>query len=295
MKKQLALIAACLAAGAAAAADLPSVKGPPAPPPPPAFSWTGPYVGLNIGHGWADSTTINGFALTPAFAFTGAFWAPTSPNASGVIGGVQAGYNYQFNGTGFVVGFETDFNGADVQGTNFVGGSPVTGTGVIPFIRTHQSLDWFGTVRGRVGYAILPSLLVFGTGGFAYGHTSNNFVIGFTNGYFDGASHGSTRTGWAAGGGFEWAFTPNLSLKFEYIYVDLGNGWTLWDGAGGNPCCVCNNGCPPNPQPQPPGPATFISAQTGTPNRFHTARVGLNYRFNLFGPAVTAPSVLASY
>jgi len=268
-------IAASMLVTAAAAADLPSVKGPAAPPPPPVFSWTGPYAGLTIGYGWADTSAVNGFGLSPALAFTGVGWTTNSPNASGVIGGAQVGYNYQFANTGFVVGVETDFLGADIKAATTAIGSPVTGTGVFPFARTFQSVDWFGTVRGRVGYAILPTLLLYGAGGFAYGHVSTDFLIGYTNGFFDGASQSDVRTGWTAGGGVEWAFRPNLSLKVEYLYVDLGGSATIWDGRG------CHK-CPP-PPPGPVVPPAFISTQTGAPNRFSTIKAGLNYRFNFLG------------
>ncbi|WP_457797141.1 outer membrane protein [Methylocystis sp. S23] len=285
MTKRLILSpAAALLVTGAVAADLPSIKAPPAPPQP-LFSWTGFYVGPTIGGGWANTGSIDGVSLTPGLAATGVAWTSVSPGASGVIGGVQAGYNYQFAGTGFVVGLETDFLGADINSSTTVIGSPVVGTAVFPFITTRQSLDWFGTVRGRVGYAILPTLLIFGTGGFAYGHTSSNFVIGFTNGFFDGAWESATRTGWTAGGGLEWAFLPNLSLKIEYLYVDLGSGGFLLDDV--------RHGHMPPPAPPPVVPLSFISGQTGAPHRFHTAKIGLNYHFNLFG--APAPSVLASY
>ncbi|MGJ0394057.1 MAG: outer membrane protein [Methylocystis sp.] len=292
-QKHLVTIAACFAANAAAAADLPSLKAPP-PPPPPAFTWTGPYVGLSIGYGWANTNRIDGVALDPVFlAPTGVFWAANSPRANGVIGGVQVGYNYQINGTGIVLGLETDFLGSDIQGDTLVVGTPVTGTAVTPFAVTHHSLDWFGTVRGRVGYAIMPSLLIYGTGGFAYGQTSTNFAIGFSNGFFDGAFDRNTRTGWTAGAGVEWAFMPNLSLRLQYLYVDLGHDAFLLDGGG------CRWGCKPPPVPPavPVAPATFISGQTGAQNQFHNVTVGLNYRFNLFGgggPVAPAP-VLGSY
>lgn len=285
-KIYIAALAGLVCGGAALAADLPAMKGPPAAPPlpPPVFSWTGPYVGLSIGYGGANTGRLNGFALGPNLAPTGAVWAAGSPDAGGVIGGAQVGYNYQFPGTRFVVGVETDFMGADVNAWTTAVGSPVAGTNILPFVNTYQGLSWFGTVRGRVGYAVLPSLLIYGAGGFAYGHVSNSYLIGYTNGFFDGAARSDVNTGWAAGGGVEWAFMPNLSLRAEYLYVDLGHDGTLWDGKGGNG----GGGGAVVPPP------TFIAAQTGAPHRFHTGRVGLNYRFNLFGAPAAAP-VLATF
>jgi outer membrane immunogenic protein len=169
----LALIAA-LGAGAARAADLPSLKTFEAPPP--AVSWSGFYTGLNVGGGWAAS----------------------GAGKSGILGGGQLGYNYQL-GPLFVLGVETDF-----QGTSFGGGD----SGPFGFGPPGRSrgVDWFGTARGRVGFTPLdPHVLIYGTGGFAYGD--------------DGLR---MRDGWTAGGGVEWAFAPRWSVKGEYLYTDFG-------------------------------------------------------------------------
>ena len=78
----------------------------------------------------------------------------------------------------------------------------------------NANLSWFGTVRGRLGYLITPTLLIYGTGGFAYGQVD---AWGFS----------STHTGWTAGGGVEWMFAPHWSAKVEYLYVNLsGKQWT---------------------------------------------------------------------
>ena len=166
-------VAALLSAGAAHAADLPYRKDAPAfAPPPPVFSWTGAYVGLNVG---------GGFKADNSFGRAG--------DVSGVVGGGQIGYNYQISPL-FVVGIETDFQGTSLRTTNV-------------------SLPWFGTVRGRAGFALLNStLLVYGTGGFAYGELNSPF-------------RSDVHTGWTAGGGVEYAFLPNWSAKVEYLYTDL--------------------------------------------------------------------------
>ncbi|WP_159726110.1 outer membrane protein [Methylosinus sp. Ce-a6] len=171
-------VAAALSAGAAHAADLPYRKDAPVfAPPPPVFSWTGAYVGLNIG---------GGFKADNSFGAAG--------DVSGVVGGGQIGYNYQISPL-FVVGLETDFQGTSLRSSGF--------------LNPNVSLPWFGTVRGRVGLALLDSqLLVYGTGGFAYGELNTPFGS-------------DTRTGWTAGGGVEWAFLPNWSAKVEYLYTDL--------------------------------------------------------------------------
>ena len=94
-----------------------------------------------------------------------------------------------------------------------------------------QSVDWLGTVRGRLGFLFTPTLLVYGTGGFAYGQTNattsiTQFVTGdpdLPNAYGTFGRFSNTRTGWTAGGGLEWMFFPNWSFKVEYLYYNLGS------------------------------------------------------------------------
>jgi outer membrane immunogenic protein len=150
-------------------------------------------------------------------------------SAGGVAGGAQAGYNFQFNQ--FVIGAETDFQGSSISGQGNSGfptlyptfyGNPTSNylTPVGALNGANINLAWFGTVRGRAGYLITPTLLLYGTAGFAYGQVD---AWGWSN----------TRTGWTAGGGVEWMFAPHWSAKAEYLYVDLSsngganNGWNI--------------------------------------------------------------------
>ncbi|MEF3365156.1 outer membrane beta-barrel protein [Methylocystis sp. 9N] len=206
MKKiALGFAAALLSAASAGAADLPSRKAPPLPPPPPLFSWTGVYVGANIGGGWLDrynvagwSNTWNGFGWWPVYALNG------NNTGSGVVGGGQIGYNYQVSPL-FVVGIETDIQGTSIGGGN---GGGWWGSAT-------RSVSWFGTVRGRLGVSLFkPELLFYGTGGFAYGDVKLNLPI------FNGFRQ--TATGWTVGGGAEYAFLQNWSAKVEYLYTNLG-------------------------------------------------------------------------
>ena len=226
-------IALALATGSALAADLPSRKEAPVyVAPAPVATWTGFYAGLNLGGGWssqggnnsylpyADSTFGLGSTPVPGLA-PNLFFLPgggtTGNNTGGVVGGGQIGYNYQMNQ--FVLGVETDFQGTSITGGNqgnyaglYASPYPGSATGVLSPLVTgnggNLGLPWFGTVRGRAGYLVTPTLLLYGTGGFAYGGV-------------EAFQRSNTSTGWTAGGGVEWMFMPHWTAKLEYLYVDL--------------------------------------------------------------------------
>jgi outer membrane immunogenic protein len=249
----LALLAALVAAGAASAADLPSRKEAPVyvPPPPPIFSWNGLYVGLNLGGGWLTGNSNN----------LGWGWTGSNSNSGGVVGGGQIGYNFQF-GSMFVAGVETDFQGTSI-GSGGGGNNWGLGLGNGFANGSSASLNWFGTVRGRIGITLFnPQLLIYGTGGFAYGEVTGNGLTQWN----------TVGTGWTAGGGIEYAFMPNWSAKIEYLYTNLagnnGNN-SNWLGVGWN---GGNN--------------------WRTNTKFNTVRVGVNYHLNLFN---TPAPVLAKY
>jgi outer membrane immunogenic protein len=197
----LALTGAIAAtAGAASAADLAQrapvyTKAPMMAPP---FSWTGFYIGANFGGAWGRSNDTNSFFGTPT---TGNF------STSGILGGGQAGYNWQFGS--WVLGIETDGDGSNVKGS--------TSNGICTGITCTTSNTWFGTTRGRLGYAV-DHWLFYGTGGVAYGDIkfSDTPAAAIVNG-------SATNTGWAAGAGIEYAFAPQWSVKAEYLHIDLGS------------------------------------------------------------------------
>src|ERR1700691_2770021 len=189
-------------AASAAAADLPSEKGPPvyAPPPPPAFSWSGVYIGAQLGYGWNNSSapfdTSFGFAL------------PNESNGGGILGGVHIGYNYQVSQ--FVFGLEGDVNGSSQSAS---GVDPFDYAGVVGF---HTSKDIDASIRGRIGYAF-DRVLIYATGGGAYGNFRTSYNDGFA---FDTFNTG--RVGWTVGGGLEYAIDNNWSVRAEYRYTDYG-------------------------------------------------------------------------
>jgi outer membrane immunogenic protein len=183
----------CLAGGTALAADLPSEKGPPvyAPPPPPAFSWSGVYLGGQVGYDWG-TTSFTDLAPFPGLS------------QSGVIGGVHIGYNYQVSQ--FVFGLEGDVNAASTRDSAFSAGLSYG---------LRENVD--ASIRGRIGYAF-DRVLIYATGGGAYGsfHTSYNDGVAFDS-FNDG------RVGWTVGGGLEYAIDNNWSVRAEYRYTDYGH------------------------------------------------------------------------
>jgi outer membrane immunogenic protein len=168
------------------------------------FSWARPYLGVNLGYAWG-SVANN----------------PTKP--SGFVGGVQAGYNWQSGA--FVFGLEGDIQATGAEET---------------FAPWKFSNPWFGTVRGRAGYA-LNNILFFGTGGLAFGELRATTF---------GASEAHTNAGWTLGAGAEvgLGFAPNWSAKVEYLYVDLAN-------------------------------SNFVITGASNGYRFGLIRAGVNYRF----------------
>jgi outer membrane immunogenic protein len=274
----VASVALALVAGSAFAADLPSRKAPPVYiPPPPSFSWNGLYGGVNIGYGFGNGDQETGgiaYITGVRNVLPGSSALGGSSNLNGVLGGGQVGYNWQFS-PWLVFGIETDIQASDVHDTVTSSGAVQDAFGGhIQSANSTKSVDWFGTVRGRIGVTpFIPNLLIYGTGGFAYGGV--NHGVGFAdnfNGNFTGLSsvgtgqYDSTSTGWTAGGGIEWSplSFPAWSVKIEYLYVDLGNTSVTGVSNTGNPA---------------------FGGTYSSPTRFHTVRAGLNWHFNPFAPA----------
>lgn len=235
--------------GTALAADLPSVKSTPEVTQAPL--WKGFYVGLNAGGTWSNNNTINSstwLLYQPAGSadnYTAAILSgpKSSTSAGGFIGGGQIGYNWQarFVGRYFITGVEADMQGiaASNGNQNRWNFNPNAGSSDgIPFsiatnVRGNSNLSWLGTVRGRLGYLVMPTLVLYGTGGLAYGAYSSslqlsqnwNDLSGTGQNFFNYGANSSSTTmvGWTAGGGAEWMFMPNWSVKAEYLYYDLGN------------------------------------------------------------------------
>jgi outer membrane immunogenic protein len=234
----------------ASAADLPA-KAPvyKAPVVAAAYNWSGFYAGINAGYAWNNAASdwsgdnaVNGagnFLVNtafggPAFSFgPAAFRQPVK--ADGFTGGVQAGYNWQFSN--IVAGLEADFQYADLQGRSSNSGFGLGGA-VFVTATSQQNVNWFGTVRPRLGVLLLDQrLLAYATGGLAYGQTELNATIASTgvgafspntflqcpvNAVCIAGSESKTSIGWTAGGGLEWQLWSKVRLRAEYLHVDLG-------------------------------------------------------------------------
>ena len=187
----MASVGALALTGSAVAADLP-LQPPPSLPPAPLFTWTGLYVGGQIGYAWG----------TDHASFTDPFvYVPFTFSPGGVIGGAHIGYNLQLGP--WVAGIEGDVDGTSISQTRsgfFFGDSSSTKTNIQ------------GSIRARAGYAF-DHVLLYATGGAAFGGFQNNYTTPFG---YDSVSR--TRSGWTVGGGLEYAVTNNWSIRAEYRY-----------------------------------------------------------------------------
>ena len=174
----------------AMAADLPrAAPAYKAPVAVPMYNWTGGYIGINGGYAWGESDW--------------GFFGSTKPSGGTV--GLTLGYNWQAMGSPWVLGLEGDINWANIKG-NFANMACPVGCSI--------KSDWFGTVRGRVGYAF-DRVMPYVTGGLAFGDVNAQVNgIGTTS---------DTNFGWTVGAGLEGAIAPNWTAKIEYLYMDLGN------------------------------------------------------------------------
>jgi outer membrane immunogenic protein len=230
----------------------------------PVYDWSGAYIGVNLGYGWGRSSDTSGLGAPTLFTDT------VRSNMNGIVGGAQIGYNLQMQN--WLVGLEADFQGtgqssnhsftcpAGVCTSTLVGGFlPIPGPAVPVTLR--QQLDFFGTVRGRVGVVVAPTVLLYATGGLAYGQVDSNTTLA-----------GATRAqnynpGWTAGGGIEGAIGGGWSARLEYLYLDLGTISGVFTSnvvaSGGTTTLV----------------ESFNSRVTD-----NIVRVGLNYKFT--GPVI---------
>jgi outer membrane immunogenic protein len=270
--------AIALTGSAAFAADLPSRAPPPVYlPPPPIFTWTGIYIGGQVGYAWGSgSNNFNEFD-----PFTGTAFSTTAGGTpNGVIGGGHVGFNYQipgwnwFSSSGVVIGLEGTVDGTSLSNTAVAS---------LPFfggrfnVNANTTANVQGSIRGRLGVA-WDRALIYATGGVAFGGFNTNFNV---NGnaadgtpFFASNSFSNTRVGWTVGGGIDYAVTNNWSIFAEYRFTDFGS--------------ISNNLFP--------GLANFDGFLGGRLNggrhiQQNQVQVGFSYKFDLYTP----PPIVAKY
>src|SRR5262245_22432747 len=198
------LAVAALGAAPASAADqrMPT-KAPPLAAPAPVVTWTGCYIGVNVGGGFASEKYRDPLAAPPD-DFLG------KHDANGVVGGGQIGCDYQFGA--WLIGAQGMFDGADLTGDHLFDGDVF-----------HTRIPWFATATGRIGWLPDPSFLLYVKGGGAWKRQEETIIDA---GILEAAAT-KTRSGYVAGGGFEWRFWPNWSFFAEYNYLGFNNSSNL--------------------------------------------------------------------
>ena len=231
---------------AANAADLPAAPRAPVPYMPvavPVFSWTGFYIGGNLGGGWSRGNVVDS-------AFGVNF---NNGNSTSFLGGGQVGGNYQIGA--FVIGAEADFDWF-ANNNNSGNGTTVPGLGIF---RASANDRWETTLAARFGWAI-DHLLVYGKAGGGWVGAGNFAVTNVGTGASVALSNSNTNTGWLVGAGVEYAFTQNWTAKLEYDYLALNNASFT----------VTLPGTP------------VVDTFTNGGRNVQTLTVGVNYLFNLY-------------
>jgi outer membrane immunogenic protein len=259
------------------AADLPAGTYTKALPVAATYNWTGFYAGGNVGYGWGrsnDTSTLTNGAGTVLFTNNG------NTNLDGFGGGGQLGYNWQMQS--WVLGLEGDIQGVNEKsGQSFTCPTGVCTAGILQNIvlpngvilttpgpavpvTMSEKIDWFGTVRGRAGALVCPKVLLYATGGLAYGEVRTSETVGGAPTAF---SSNMTNVGWTVGAGVEGVLAGNWTAKLEYLYIDLGKA----SGTYMTPLAAFDGG--------------LIASNFSSRITDNVLRLGVNYKF---GDAVLA-------
>ncbi len=268
--------------GAALAADLPAkpvYKAMPAPAV--ADPWTGFYVGVNGGGSIGRNRTSDA-TVVPPLPFPVFDFASFNHSPAGAIFGAQAGWNWHALPS-FVLGVEADWQWSDQSETVCTYAClPASTPPALLAINDEQSLKWFGTARGRIGWLSPGGSLWYATGGLAWGRVNQNLTLTATPGFFatgstSGASFSNDKVGFAVGAGVETPVWSHLSFKAEYLYVDLGTVTNSFASAL---------------DPAVAGVPTTQTTTSSSTIHDHIVRVGLNYHFgDGFDTAAASPAM----
>jgi outer membrane immunogenic protein len=283
MKRTLiasAAFASVLAATSAFAADLPVYTKAPAVAL--VYDWTGYYIGTNLGYSFGRGSTngnVTGTQNVSVFRTAGPTLVTSVTTAlgtlpltgradvNGFIGGGQLGYNWQ-RGT-WLFGLESDIQFSNERASGdvcTVAGCPA---GSAVFTRDYK-LDWFGTARGRIGFLPAERILLYATGGLAYGNFSgSSWTLPLNVGTWS-----QLKAGWTIGAGVEAALGNNWSVKFEYLYMDLGNV-----GGSSATTTTATNAANTPSQGFNTTTTTTLAYVFNTKFTDNIVRVGLNYKF----------------
>jgi outer membrane immunogenic protein len=247
--------------------------------------WSGWYAGLNAGY-LDGSSTINTDAvvisssttLSTAPAMAAGATSQLSTGNGGFIGGGQVGYNWALSPK-LVAGFEADIQSSSLRNSataTTVSPAAFTGFSFLTNIAASRSVDYIGTVRARLGATVIPDMLLYVTGGLAYGGVKSNTTIGQSApgssapATAAAASFSDTRAGYTVGAGGEWLFAPKWSLKAEYLYYDLGSANY---GTG-------NFGFDEGPTNFPGFGVAAVGSTTHVHFNGNIVRAGINYHLN---------------
>ena len=222
--------------------------------------WTTFYTGLNGGYGWGEpsGSGVGLIAGVPSSLFATTPGTLYPPFGGGTFGG-QLGFDLQLD-QWMVVGLKYDMDWSNMMGSTIVSPFSTQGTTYTGYLYASEKLTWFGDLLPRLGFLPIQNLLIYATGGLAFGHLegSSNENFGTTpNSQYPG-SFSNVVPGWAVGAGAEWLITPHWSLSGEYLYNELDNVTFI-----------------ANPVPAYPPNAAQVTAVTN----YQTTELAINYRF----------------
>ena len=224
-------------------------------------NWSGFYLGALVGYGFGKApTNVTPYGVAEGWVFTPYYVPDLEPHPRGVTGGIEAGYNYQIGRA--VLGVATDISFGSMSSTESGTAPPYIGGKLTTTVE--NKIDWYGSLRAKLGFLPADNLLFYLTGGLAFGHTEATMTGSNRNCplrvYCVNGSSSGIATGGVVGAGLEYAISPQWSLKAEYLAMKLGSrSFNLAE--------------------QPFGGNADGGYSVSTDFKLQTVRAGLTYRF----------------